>query len=772
MKKQPAKLRIFLSIAAIVFLVMVLTVSSLVVYCMILSNQVESRFSGRRWSIPSKVYSDSLWIYPGQRFTIAAISKKLVRLGYRNVSHPPENKGEFQATRRTLTAFLHDLEAPGRARPGFPVRMEFDGSTIATILDSSTNEFIPLLEIEPEEIMLFFGPERERRRLVSIEDVPVHVVHAVLAAEDSRFYSHKGMDVRGIIRAVLVNLKSLALKQGGSTITQQLAKNYFLTAERSFSRKFKELFLSITIEFMYEKHEILEIYLNEIYLGQKGSAAVNGIGEASFFYFDKPVQDLSIVEGAAIAGLIRSPNRYSPYASKDLCLQRRNQVLQTMRKNSWLDDSQLQAAMAAPVEPSGYYAFGKKAPYFLDYLSSQLQTLYTPQALSSMGLTIYTTLDTDVQYAAETALEKGLSRLEKNNPGLVKAGPEKSLEGVVIVMQPHTGYILAMVGGRDYHKSQFNRAVQALRQPGSAFKPFVYAAGLDVYTPASHFSNIPKTYNIDGKSWTPKNYAAFPQEKVRMRTALAHSLNLPTVDLAMNTGLDRIIATSKDFGFSTIEEAYPSLALGAMGVKPLELARAYCAFAADGMLSFPLSLKEVVDENGASLERRNMKINRAISVDKAFLINSMLQSVVEEGTAASLKQMGINFPVSAKTGTTNDSRDAWFVGYTPDIVALVWVGFDDGTPLHSSGARAAMPIWADLMSRMPQYISNSRFSKPKDVVRKVICTRTGLLAVKDRCPETIDEFFLETNVPMGFCPEHQPLNPLEQVIHDFKKFFD
>jgi len=754
-------------------------IAGMAIYSYTLSSQIEQRFSARKWSIPSKVYSDTLLLYPGQQFKQSVILDKLVRLGYHGVSRIPEKPGEYSHDKKTLTVFLRELKTPEQSREAFPVTLAFEDNRILSISNYADAAPIGLLELEPEEIMLFFGPEREQRRLISIKQVPDHVIHAVLAAEDTRFYSHKGMDFSGILRAVYVNLRHAGIRQGGSTITQQLVKNYFLTPERSFTRKFKELCMSVTLEVMYEKDEILEIYLNEIYLGQKGSAGVNGIGEASVFYFDKPVTELTVPEAAAIAGLIRGPNRYSPYKDAERCRVRRNQVIEAMHRNNWIDDMQYHQAMIAPVTPAGYKAYGKKAPYFMDYLAEQLKTLYSADDLSSLGLSVYTTLDIDVQNAAEAALEKGLSRLEALSPNLKNPDPKSRLQGVVIVMQPQTGNILAMVGGRDYHASQFNRAIHAHRQPGSAFKPFVYAAALDPYTPASLLSNIPKTYDIDGIAWKPKNFSEHPDKYVTMRTALARSLNIPTVDLAMNCGLDKIGETSKEFGFSTIKTVYPSIALGAMPVIPLELARAYCPFAANGILPFPLSLKEVADEKNQSLERRHMQIARAISPEKAFLVNSMLQSVVNEGTAASLKHRGVSYPVCGKTGTTNDSRDAWFIGFTPDILALVWVGLDKGESSTLSGAKAALPIWAELISQIPQHVSGNGFTMPQGVTKSVICAKTGMLAVKNGCPEPVEEFFEIDQAPTAFCSEHRAAqvldhvtNPFKQVIDEFKAIFN
>lgn len=654
-----------------------------------------------------------------------------------------------------MELFLHDFEVPSVRRQGICVRIRFVENLIESIINVNNGDPIPILELEPEEVMLFFGHDRERRRLVSINQVPQHVIYAVLAAEDSRFYQHRGLDPLGILRALYTNLRYASIRQGGSTITQQLAKNYFLTPERTFFRKLKELFMSLTMETMYEKNEILEIYLNEIYLGQKASDAINGIGEASFFYFDKPVEELSLIEGATIACLIRGPNYYSPYVDKTRCKKRRNLVLYAMKDKGWISDEELGDALLSPANAVGYESYGKKAPYFIDYLAYQLTTLYSPQDLSSLGLSIYTTLDTQVQMAAEKALQKGLVRLEKSNPTLTRQDPRKKLQGAVMVMQPKTGYILAMVGGRNYNISQFNRITQARRQPGSAFKPFVYVSGLDKFTPASILSNKPETYEVDGTVWEPKNYAPVSEEKISVRSALAKSINLGTVDLAMRVGLDHIAATANLFGFSIPANPYPSLSLGAYEVTPLNLARAYCAFAADGVLPFPLSLKEVLDENGKILEQRHTSIKRVISPAKAFIMSSMLRSVVEEGTARSLKDMGISFPVGGKTGTTNNFKDAWFVGYTPNILALVWVGFDDGSSIHSSGAGAALPIWAELMSMLPQFVSGSWFKMSPGVVKRTVCSESGDLAVKNRCPHPVEEYFLADNVPKDSCPIHR-----------------
>jgi len=749
-------------------LITVCLLAASAVWCWHLSGKIEERFSGRRWHLPSTVYSDTTLLYPGQSIDRDALRQKLTNLGYRSISGQPAEKGELRAQGGRLEIYLQDLELPARQRAGFPVAIELEAGRIESIRDLERGEQLPLLELGPEELKLFFGPEREDRRLVSIDRVPEHFIKAVLAAEDSRFYEHPGLDIRGILRALWTNVRHVAVKQGGSTITQQLAKNYFLTPERTLSRKITEAFMALTMEAMYDKDEILEIYLNEIYFGQKGTVAVHGVGEAARFYFGKPVSGLSINQSAVLAGMIRGPNLYSPYANPDRCLSRRNTVLRSMRENGWISPEQLRQAREKELQTLGYAAYGTKAPYFMDYLSGQLGRLYSDDDLSQLGLSIYTTLDTQVQQAAEAALERGLKRLEERRQGQTGNGTD-SLQGGILVMQPNTGYILAMVGGRSYGQSQFNRITQAKRQPGSAFKPFVFLTGLDELTPASLVSNLPRTYELGGRQWQPQNYAPVEPDRVSLRRALSESINRATVDLAMQLGIQRVVRTAKALGISTRLRPYPSLALGASEVIPLELARAYCAFAAEGVLPFPLSLQEVVDRQGKVLKQRHTTIQRVIEPEKAFLMNSMLRSTVKNGTAKALSSMGIDFPVAGKTGTTNRSRDAWFIGYTPDILALVWVGYDRGRSLKASGASAAMPIWADLMTSIPRYISGQWFEPPDGVVRRTVCRDSGQLA-RPGCSNTTSEYMIEEALPEP-CRLHGPGNPLKRVFKGIGELF-
>ncbi|MFA5905980.1 MAG: transglycosylase domain-containing protein, partial [Desulfobacula sp.] len=533
-------------------------------YIVTLTQGMDRRFAGRLWDLPSKVYSDITLIYPGQAVNRSLLSGKLDRLDYQEVSARPSRPGEMHMSKTSLEIYLHEFHSPFHEQESGFVSIGLSENRVTDILRAGTKE--ALLELEPEVLMLYFGPDRERRQLISIGQLPEHLLHAVMAAEDHGFYDHHGIEISGILRAVLTNLRELEFSQGGSTITQQLAKNYFLTPERTLSRKYKELLITGILEYKFDKDTILEMYLNEIYFGQEGSVSINGIGEAARFFFDKSASDLSVSESAILAGLIKAPNMYSPHKNPDRCLGRRNDVLDAMRKNGWISEEVLQKEKIKPVKAAEYRGYNQQAPYFMDYLTQQLTSLYSREALSSEGLSIFTTIDTQVQTAAEKALKKGLERLEAANPSLKRKNPGESLQGAVIVMQPKTGYILAMAGGRDYGISQFNRATQAKRQPGSAFKPFVYLAALDKLTPVSMLSNSPRTFTVNGQPWTPKNYYTQAEPVLSFRKALAQSQNLATVNMAYDIGLEKVTQIAKTFHFSVPDDPYPSMALGTLEV--------------------------------------------------------------------------------------------------------------------------------------------------------------------------------------------------------------
>ncbi|BCS95728.1 penicillin-binding protein 1B [Desulfoluna limicola] len=742
------------------------------IYCWHLTGLVEDRFSGRKWQIPSVIYSDTTLLYTGRKVNLDSFKERLKGIGYRPTGDSPHKKGDYRVSGNELEIYLNDLNVPGKTRFGFPLLLTLKNNAIASMVRRDSGQPVPILELEPEVLMRYFGKTRELRQVVPIDEIPESLQYAVMAAEDARFYTHFGIDPRGILRAVYTNLRHGAIRQGGSTLTQQLAKNYFLTPERTFSRKLNELFISLAIELKYGKDEILGIYLNEIYFGQKGSASVNGAGEAAKFYFNKRVQDLSLAESATIAGLIKGPNLYSPYRNMERSLKRRNSVLDSMFKNGWITAADLEEASATPIKVSGFQAYSQTAPYFLDYVSSQVKEVYPATTLSSMGFSIFTTLDTQVQAAAERALDLGLARLEQKNPKLKRSNPAERLQGAIVVLQPRTGNILAMVGGRDYKVSQFNRATQAKRQPGSCFKPIVASVLLDQFKPSDILSNEKTDYVVDNKTWTPNNFSEQKEKSLTVRDMLRVSSNRAAVDMLVRGGTKRTANRLKQFHLSTPVPPWPSMVLGASEVIPMELARAYAVFASDGIQPYPLSLKDVMDETGEFLVGRRMEIEPVLSPGEAYLITSMLESAVKKGTGRALARYGVDFPVAGKTGTTNNFRDAWFVGYTPDLLALVWVGFDNNEPIYATGGSAALPIWAELVSAIPGYVSGNAFVPPPDVVNMKVCRESGNRADGLRCPDAYDEYFLETNLPDDTCSLHSGSSLLDRMGRGIKQLFN
>jgi penicillin-binding protein 1B len=747
MKSFLKKTAIATGCVIITFLVLTLA------YCWYLSGSIEKRFSGRKWKLPSSVYSDTTLLFQDKKFSKDDLEDKLVRLGYKSTVGTPEKKGEYSLSNNGIDIYFNDLNIPGTSRMGFPATIEIRNKTIKKIKRLDTDETLSVVELDPELVMQYFGNERELRKIVSIKTVPKHMIHAVLAAEDCRFYSHLGIDPIGITRAIIANLRAGYIQQGGSTLTQQLSKNYFLSPERTIKRKINELLISIAIELKYSKDEILEIYLNEIYFGQKGSVSINGVGEAANFYFGKEVENLTVSEAAVIAGLIKAPNKYSPYLNIEKCKTRRDLVLYAMHKKDWISDTELKTALGEPIVTFGVQKKEQIAPYFMDYVSSQLGDLYPETAISSLGFSIYTTLDLEVQAAAEQALEKGLKRMEDSNPDLKRFTDKEKLQGAIIVIQPRTGNILAMVGGRDYKISQFNRITQAKRQAGSCYKPMVVATLLDLYKPSDLLSNIEMSYMVNGAAWTPNNYGVHAEKNMTVRDMLRLSCNRAAVDMVVTGSPGTVAEGVKSFGFTTEVYPYPSIALGAFEVIPLELARAFCAFDADGVLPMDLTIKDVIDENGHVLVRKYVDFKQVISPSKAYLITSMLESVVKTGTAKTLSRYGINFPVAGKTGTTNGYKDAWFVGYTPDILALVWVGFDNGDSIDATGSGAAIPIFADLLESIPEYITKQDFTVPAGIVKLNLCRQSRKIATQ-HCPDTYTEYFLEENKPEESCNVH------------------
>jgi len=720
-------------------------------FALYLHAEIKDRFEARRWSVPSRVFSASVPLYPGQVLSGEKLREMLETRRYRESDAESLRAGEYRVDRNVISAHLREFSFPGRSLPARQVRFHLNQGRISKIEGDEGS--IAFLELEPVEMARLFGHQRESRLLISIHRTPSHLVDAIISIEDHRFFDHKGMDFRAILRALWVDLKARRVVQGGSTITQQLVKNYFLQPDRSFKRKFLEAYMALVLEAMYSKEEILEMYMNEIYLGQRGSIAIHGFGEAALHYFGSNVEDLDLAEAALLAGMMRGPSIYSPVNNPEASVGRRNVVLRRMLELEKISEEDFQKALETPLKLASRALPVKVSPYFVDYVRQQLQELYEPAVLESEGLSIYTSLHPQIARAAEKAVREGLEELD----GMVAqsgtssaAGP---LQAALIVVQPRTGAVLALVGGRDHAQSSFNRALHAHRQPGSAIKPFVYLSALDDFSAVKRLDDSPVQYRVGGEWWTPRNYDGRYRGGVTFRQALKDSLNAATVHLAMEHGLEEIVDTLRQCGIKSVLEPYPALALGAFEVTPLELAGAYSVLANDGQKPFLLSLREVVTEEGEVQERRHVDFTTVTTPAKAFIITDILRDAVETGTGRAMRGWGIDFPSAGKTGTTSDYRDSWFVGYTNDLLVAVWVGYDDNRSTRLSGSRGAGRLWARFMTEARPWFQAGAFRVPPGVVERVVCRESGQLAVTS-CSERVREFFLTENAPQLYCPFH------------------
>ena len=636
-------------------------------------------------------------------------------------------------------------------------------------------ELIDGVRLEGE--VLASGADRrgEDFRPVRLADVPLNMINAILAAEDHRFFEHAGLDVRGLVRAAWTNIRAGRVTQGGSTITQQLVKNRLVGPRRTFGRKLREAWLAAVVEWRYPKEQILEAYLNEMYLGQRGSQAIRGVSSAARAYFGKETHQLTLAESALLAGMARAPNSYSPAVNSERARQRRDVVLARMHELGRIGGGDYAQARREPVRVQPSVRAAQGAPYFVDYVEQEIEQRLPDLNGGARGARIYTTLDLPLQRFAETALTRGLERLEASQPRLRRSDRSERLQAALIALDPATGHVVALVGGRDYQVSQFNRALLAHRQPGSAFKPFVYLAALRerrgavAFTPASFVDDSPLTLDVDGTPWSPRNYDDRYEGRVTVRRALERSLNAATVRIAQEIGLPAVVESARELGISSPLRQVPAMALGAFEVTPIELAGAYLPFANGGFTAGDVTgVRAASESDGSPFALREAAPAAVISPAEAYLMTSLLEGVMASGTGASARTLGLGSVVSGKTGTTNDGRDAWFVGYTPTLVALVWVGFDAGEAHGLSGAQAALPIWADFMRQALDAYPAPTFAVPAGVTVTSIDPGNGKLATR-YCPVSTREVFLQGTEPPP-CNEHGGVT--DQVVNWWRRLRD
>ena len=736
---------------------------------------VVDRFDGQRFAVPSKVYSAPDILYPGLDAELIDLRGTLARLGYREqtvTAGRPLRPGLYRWSKNRLRVYLRAFSHPTRPEPARDIVIRFKGNVIAEMRELPRSREVGAVLLEPELVGAYFGSEREQRELVKLESVPQHLIDAVLAVEDRRFASHHGVDLTRIGGAVLANLRAGGVRQGGSTVTQQLVKNFFLTPERTLRRKFQEAVMALIVEAQYSKRQILQSYLNEIYLGRRGATSIHGVGEATRYYFGKTVAELVPAESALLAAIIQSPNRLSPHRNPESARERRDLVLELMRKQGRLELEEFNLARGTPLDVAMPTTESGDARYFLDLLRQQLPEAYDRTLLQTEGLKIYSTLNSRLQRAAVRALVEGLESIERLKPELLSENPSKRLQGCLIAMRPQTGEILALVGGRNYGQSQFNRCTQARRPAGSVFKPFIYLAALEnrdgppIATLASFLDDVPLEIETRDGVWRPQNYDHEFRGRVSLRSALERSLNVPSVRLALRVGIDRVAEMAKRMGVNSYLPLVPSLALGTAELSPMEIARAYATLASGGVRPTPHTFEDVTAEN-RTLEQRRLELRQVIDPGLAHLGVSLLEGVVNRGTARRLRWLGLKGALAGKTGTTDDERDLWFVGFTPELVAVVWLGFDEPRSIGVSSSRGPLPIWASFIKEAMGNEMRGSFIPPGNIEHLEIDPRSGALAMPG-CPSRQAEIFLAGTAPSEICDgrRRSPVAGRELDRHD------
>ncbi len=752
--------RLFSPIVVIpVVVVATVLIACLVYYWTIFSGRIDNLLKGEVFTRSAGIYAAPKQLRLGQPLTPDKLIEFLKHAGYVEKSQQADKaRGRYSVGDGSVDVEPSENITVDGVRQFQRVRVQFarSGKTISSLSDLETNSRLEKALLEPELISSVTGRERAKRKVVGFNDLPPHLVKAITTTEDRAFFEHYGVNVRGILRALVRRYDSdptsPIARQGGSSITQQLVKNLLLSPEKTLKRKVAEAYMSVILETRLSKHEIFELYCNQVYLGQQAGFSINGFGEAADAYFNKDVTTLTLPESAFLAGIIRSPNRYNPYHDLETATARRNQVLDNMAETGEISGDEAARAKQVPLQVAATKGRidASDAPYFADYVQSQLGDIVAGPGAAD-HLRIYTTVDLDLQRAAYAAVTKQLAALDKVEAKRFEPG---TLQAALIAMNARTGEIVAMVGGRDYGKSQLNRASDALRQPGSVFKPFVYATALNtaydpvprVITPATTYLDEPKTFSYDNQEYSPGNFGdTYTHAPVTLRDGLVHSLNVITVDVAMEVTIGRVMSLAAKAGLPKPARAYPAMALGTSEATPLQVASAYTGFATLGTRTTPIAINRITTGSGVTIAAPTPQKTEMLRPDVAFVMTSFMKDVVNRGTASKVRSRGFKANVAGKTGT---SRDGWFAGYTPNLVCVVWVGFDDGSQLGLTGANSALPIWTDFMDvalgEHPEWQGD--WQMPEGIQEVAINPKTGGPAAPED-PEKRIELFINGTSP-------------------------
>lgn len=719
-----------------------------ITYTIQLDEQVRTQFEGKRWELPARVFARPLEMFEGQQLYADHLEEELKLLNYRSVTKPLET-GQYERKGNKFVINTRGFQFAGDAEPARSIHVTIDDGKLTTLAYADGKNPLDLMRLEPVLIGNFYPKHNEDRVLIRQQDVPPLLIRGLLEVEDKKFYTHQGVNPIAIGRALVANLKAGHTVQGGSTLTQQLVKNFYLTNERSWERKLKEAMMAFLLELHYDKKDILEAYLNEIHLGQDGDRAIHGFGLASQFYFNRPVWELKPDQMALLIGLAKGAGYYDPRLHPERAMERRNLVLQVMLNGGLINADAYMEAIEQPLgveakKPSGNSPF----PGYLDLVRQQLQRDYKEEDLRSQGLMIFTAMDPIVQLTAEAILKQRVERLERAN-----RIPHGKLNGALIISSVQGGEVIALVPSRDFRYAGYNRALTAQRQIGSLVKPAIYLAALQDsrrYTLATRLSDGPVTVKLGTrKYWQPKNYDNGNIGAVTLLKALTLSRNTPAVRVGVGVGLDNVIQTLKDLGIQGEIPAYPAILLGALEMAPLDVQQMYQTLADDGSYSPLKTIRQVMNTRGQTLTRYPLTVKQVASPEAAELLTYALHRVTIEGTA---KELASVLPawkkVAGKTGTTNDKKDSWFAGYSGQHVVTVWVGRDDNKPTNMTGGTGALKVWEDLFRVLP--------TKPLQVAQSSrlvwvdIDQNTGLRF--SGCGKAVRVPFIKGSQPQGSSP--------------------
>jgi penicillin-binding protein 1B len=722
----------------------------------IYSGMIDQRLKGGPYSTTARIFAEPGSVAIGDRTTPSEIAAELRHAGYSENRNNPT--GSYTVGADSIDIF------PG-ADSYFdqePATVKFVAGKITRIVALADNTSRPLYELEPQLITNLSDRNREKQRVVHYDDIPAVLRDAVLSAEDKRFFQHSGFDPIGIIRSAWVDVKRGKNAQGASTLSMQLARDMFLTPARNWRRKLAEMMITMQLEQKLNKQQIFEMYCNQVDLGYRGAFTIRGFGEASQVYFGKDIRSLSLPEAASLAAMVRGASYYNPYRHPERVKDRRNYVLSLMRTNGFISDRDYGVAIDAPLKLVNGPAESSDAPYFVDMLNDDLEKRFPNYDFHVRSAKIYTSLDLELQRAANEAVAVGMKQVDElvHKQKRFKNAPFVEPQAALIALDPHTGEVKALVGGRNYGASQLNR-ITAERPPGSIFKPFVYAAAMNTavaggtrtLTPASIVVDEPTTFEFDGQEYAPNNFEHTFYGPVTLRKALAKSLNVATIKVAEMVGYSTVVNLAHKAGINEDVKATPAMAIGSYDATPLEMAGAWTIFANNGVRVQPSFVSLIKDTNGKVLLDQKPQTKQVLDPRVDYLVVSMLEEVMRSGTAAGVRSRGFTVPAAGKTGT---SHDAWFAGFTSDLLCVVWVGFDDNRQLDIEGAHAALPIWTEFMKRAIQlrkYSDAKEFEAPSGVVTITIDPESGMPATP-QCPMMQNEVFIAGTEPVGTCPLH------------------